>query len=85
MGGRARNSLWFRLGQFVGGVARGVKTPIEPAPRSRVVRHDVEEQTVRDKGAAITLRRTTIEEIEVRPDRRPHQRPDQPHHEGGSA
>lgn len=63
----------FRLGQFFGHVARGATGPIASRPgtaaQKRVVRRDVEQRTAHADGATLTLRRTTIEEIEVRPDR----------------
>lgn len=52
------------LGEFVGHIVKGAKSDLDK--RKHVVRHDVEEQQ-RDDG--ITLRRTTIEEIEIRDDR----------------
>lgn len=62
-----KRSLMFRLGQFVGGVARGVTAPLEQRPRSQVVRRDVQQQTRQEGDTTVTLRRTTIEEVEVRP------------------
>jgi len=52
------------LGEFVGHIVKGAKT--DPAKRKRVVRHDTEQEQRGD----ITLRRTTIEEIEIRDERR---------------
>ncbi len=46
------------LGEFFGHIARGVKTD----PAKKVVRKNVEEE----RRGNVTLRRTTIEEIEVR-------------------
>ena len=66
--GTPRRSLMFRLGQFFGHVARGATGSIAPGESRRVLRHDVEEQTSKADGATVTLRRTTIEEVEVRPD-----------------
>lgn len=67
---RPSGGLMFRLGQFVGGIARGVTAPISgpiDKPRSKVVSRQVEQET-RDEGEqVVTLRRTTIEEVEVRP------------------
>ncbi len=61
-----KRGLMFRLGQFVGGIARGVTAPVE-RPRAQVVAHEVEQQTRREGDKVVTLRRTTIEEVEVRP------------------
>lgn len=51
-------SLMRNLGEFFGHIVRGVKT--DPAKRKHVIRKDVEEE----KHGDVTLRRTTIEEIE---------------------
>lgn len=66
--------MMFRLGQFVGSVAKGVTAPVG---QRTVVRHDVEEQRGERDGQEIVLRRTTIEEVEVRPAQTP-RRPAQP-------
>jgi hypothetical protein len=47
------------LGEFVGHIVKGVRTN----PAKRVIRTDVQEQQ-RDDG--VILRRTTIEEVEIR-------------------
>lgn len=52
------------LGEFVGHIVKGAKT--DPSKRKHVVRHDTEEQ----QRGNMTLRRTTIEEIEIRDERR---------------
>ena len=58
---RANKSLARSLGEFVGHIVRGVKS--KPEPKDKVVRrHDVEEEQRGD----VTLRRTTIEEIEFK-------------------
>lgn len=60
----------FKLGQFVGGIARGVTAPIQgqgEKPRSKVVSRQVEQETRQEGEQVVTLRRTTIEEVEVRP------------------
>lgn len=49
------------LGEFVGYIYRAVKT--DPRPRRQVVNRTHE---VKDHGN-ITLRRTTVEEIEIKP------------------
>ncbi len=51
------------LGEFVGHIFKGLKT--DPAKQTKVVRKEMEEE---DRGDVI-LRRTTIEEIEIRPER----------------
>lgn len=55
---RNSKSLMRSLGEFFGHIARGVKTD----PAKKVVRKNVEEE----RRGNVTLRRTTIEEIEVR-------------------
>ncbi len=62
-----KRSLMFRLGQFVGGVGRGVTAPLDRKPGAQVVRHQVEQRTEQQGDTTVTLRRTTIEEVEVRP------------------
>lgn len=59
-----KKSLMRNLGEFVGHIVKGAKS--DPSRRKYVIRKDAEEQQ-RDDG--ITLRRTTIEEIEIRDDR----------------
>lgn len=66
-----RPSIMRSLGRFVGHIARGVSTDVSKPPsptRTEVSRH-VEEET-RDApaelgGGKMTVRRTTIEEIEI--------------------
>jgi hypothetical protein len=55
-----KKPLMRNLGEFFGHIAKAVRTD----PAKRVVRTDVEEER-RDN---LVLRRTTIEEIEIRPD-----------------
>lgn len=63
-----RKSLMRSLGEFVGHIAKGVRTPAD-APRREEVRREVElEQRDTPKGS-VTIRRTTIEEIEIPPKR----------------
>ena len=50
------------LGEFFGNIARGVKTDPASGERREVARH-VQETTEGD----VTLRRTTIDEIEIHP------------------
>ena len=58
-------TLMRSLGEFVGHVWKGVRA--DPAKRGdrRTLRHDVEEETRDGPEGRVTLRRTTIEEIEV--------------------
>ncbi len=58
-----KKTLARSLGEFFGHIAKGVKTD----PSKKVLRKEVEEEQ-RD---GMTLRRTTIEEIELRPNRTP--------------
>lgn len=63
-----RPSVMFSLGQFVGHVVRGVKTPAT-GPRVNVPRVEVRREVsegVRDTASGpVVLRRTVIEEIEL--------------------
>lgn len=67
-----RPSIMRSLGQFVGHIARGVKADAEAGGGRRIeVRRETQEET-RDApaelgGGKMTVRRTTIEEIEIRP------------------
>lgn len=60
-----RKSLSRSLGEFFGHIARGVKGEVAP-PKPTEVRRTVEEETRDTADGKITLRRTTIEEIEIR-------------------
>ncbi len=62
-----KKTLARSLGEFFGHIARGVKTD----PSRKVVRKEVEEE----EREGMTLRRTTIEEIELHP--RKNQKSDQ--------
>lgn len=56
------------LGEFFGHVAKGVKTdPGAKPPARQVVRQSVEEEQRDTPQGKVTIRRTTIEEIEVNP------------------
>jgi hypothetical protein len=55
------------LGAFVGHIWRGVTTNPETTSRTTEVRRDVEETTTETDEATVIARRTTIEEVEVRP------------------
>ncbi len=66
MGGGAQKSLWRSLGEFVGHITHAVRT--DPAKtRSRPKVEEVQKPTPQ---GTVTLRRTTIEEIEITPNRR---------------
>lgn len=60
MTGEQKKPLMRCLGEFFGNIARGVKTDPAEGERHEVARH-VEEKTEGD----VTLRRTTIDEIEI--------------------
>ncbi len=62
-------SLMRSIGEFFGHIVHGIKH--DPTKASRVVRHDVEEKSGETPDAQYTMRRTTIEEIEVRPKQPP--------------
>ena len=66
---KPNKSLMRSLGEFVGHIVRGVKTPADaPAAPSQVLKHEVEETTGETPGGQrVTLRRTTVEEIRVEP------------------
>ena len=53
------------LGEFVGHIVHSVKADVDPS--RRVIRHEVEEETREVGDQKVTLRRTTIEEIEIDP------------------
>jgi len=57
------------LGEFVGHIVRGVKSPadVPPGGDSRVLKHEVEEETRDTDAGRVTLRRTTVEEIRIEP------------------
>ena len=59
-------SLMRSLGEFVGHIVRGVKEPVGNKPT--VVRKEVEEREgeAGPNGERVILRRTTIDEVEVR-------------------
>lgn len=50
------------LGEFVGHIVKGFRTN----PAKKVVRREVQEQQREDMGGGVILRRTTIEEVEIR-------------------
>ncbi len=59
---KANPSLMRNLGSFFGHIIKGVKT--DPAREKTTVRRTVEEE----KRGDVVLRRTTIEEVEIRRD-----------------
>lgn len=71
------NSLMHNLGQFFGHIAKGVKTdPAKPTTRKQEVRREVEErQETAPDGRKVTVRRTTIEEVEIHEGDQPNNKP----------
>lgn len=65
---RDEKSLMRSLGEFVGHIWRGVSAPVEPTPRKAEVRRTVEEceGVPGPGGEQVILRRTTIDEVEIR-------------------
>jgi hypothetical protein len=65
-------SLMRSLGEFFGHIVKGVRTPVRtpPAPHAgrREVKREVAEETRETPTGKMTLRRTTIEEVEFHPD-----------------
>lgn len=64
MADRKPATLMRSLGEFVGHIVRGFKAEIPEARRTQEIHRDVQEATSADDS--VILRRTTIEEIEVR-------------------
>ncbi len=60
-----RKTLMRSLGEFVGHVAKAVKT--DPAKQKREVRRETTVEERETSEGTVTLRRTTIEEIEINP------------------
>lgn len=58
------DSVLRNLGRFTGEIWRAIKTPAETSAKHEVSRTIETEERQTDKGK-VTLRRTTIEEIEV--------------------
>lgn len=77
MAGEKHKSLMRNLGEFFGHIAHGVKTdPSKPPVQRQEVRREVEErQETGPEGQQITVRRTTVEEIEIRPPQAPNKEP----------
>lgn len=69
MAAEPRRSLLYNLGAFFGNIARTVKSDDESPERTRrqVLRTDVQEEVRDTPQGKVTLRRTTVEEIEVQP------------------
>lgn len=63
-----RKGLMRSLGEFVGHIAKGVRTPADASRRTEV-RREVELEERQTPQGKVTLRRTTIEEIELPPKR----------------
>lgn len=66
MGGGPQKSLWRSLGEFVGHITHAVRTD----PVTKHARRKVEVETRDTPSGPVTLRRTTIEEIEISPAKR---------------
>lgn len=66
MASAPRKSLMRNLGGFFGHIVRGVKSDVRP--ERTVLRTTVEQEPGEIDGQKVTLRRTTIEEIEVEPE-----------------
>lgn len=56
------------LGRFFGHIGHAVKTPAPSGERAEVSRETQEAEAVDDQGRKVILRRTTIDEVEVRED-----------------
>jgi hypothetical protein len=67
--GRNDKSLARNLGEFFGHIWSGVKSdPKKPGATKQTLRRDVEERTEPAPGGKLTVRRTTVEELEYEPD-----------------
>ncbi|MHC4794980.1 MAG: hypothetical protein GWP75_04535 [Planctomycetia bacterium] len=73
MSGQEPKSIMRSLGEFVGHVAKGIRTD-PSAPKVTEVRREVETERRGD----VVLRRTTIEEVEMPADRPPKPEVDSP-------
>ncbi|MHC4976530.1 MAG: hypothetical protein ACYTF7_07975 [Planctomycetota bacterium] len=60
----AKRSLMHNLGSFFGHIARGITTPVDRQSKVEVRRETEERASLDPQGQDVTLRRTTIEEIE---------------------
>lgn len=57
-------SIARNLGRFFGNIKRGFTQPLD-APQTREVRRETTEESVDSDAGPVTLRRTTIEEVEL--------------------
>lgn len=64
MSDRRSKSMARSLGEFFGHLIHGIRSD----PSRRVVRREVETQEQSTEAGRVVLRRTTIEEIEIRPE-----------------
>jgi len=62
MTGPSKKSLMRSLGEFAGHVWHSIRTPVEDGRRE--IRREVEEHSHEAPGGRVTVRRTTIEEVE---------------------
>lgn len=61
-----RKTLMRSFGEFFGHIAKGFTAPVKPAQsESKVVRQEVQERSIDTPEGPITLRRTTIDEVEI--------------------
>jgi hypothetical protein len=65
-----RKSLMRSLGEFFGHILHAARTDPGLPPAKQTVRHDVQEETRDTPQGKVTLRRTTIDEVEVHPHER---------------
>ncbi|MCC6285358.1 MAG: hypothetical protein IT439_08670 [Phycisphaerales bacterium] len=63
----ARKGLMRSLGEFVGHIGRAIRS--DPARERSEVRRETEDEERRGEEGRVILRRTTIEEMEVRKER----------------
>lgn len=61
----AKKPIIRSLGEFFGHIARGIKTPVDP--KRKVIREHIEEKSVETPEGPLTLRRRTIDEVELPP------------------
>ena len=67
MAASGKKPLMRSLGEFFGHIKRGFKTPVKgaPDPNRTVVRESIQEKAIETPEGPITLRRTTIDEVEL--------------------
>lgn len=58
-----KKSIMRSLGEFFGHIAKGVRTDVEK--ERQVTRREVEEEHRDTPSGRVTIRRTTIEEVEI--------------------